>query len=95
MLDQRQTEKGTVLSAGYPAIEKLIDTEDFSKVNSVFEIAYNQLSENARVKRGLKKSREAKKAMRSIELTMSLFKELLEIKYRIQELLKRTQAKKV
>jgi hypothetical protein len=95
MLDQRQTGKGTVLSAGYPAIETLIDTEDFSKVNKAFETAYTQLNENARVKRGLKKSREAKKAMRSIELTMNLFKELLEIKYRIQDLLKRTQAKKV
>lgn len=90
-----QTEKGTVLTAGYPAIEKLIDSEDFDKINSVFGEAYNDLSEQARVKRGLKKSREAKKAMRAIELTMNLFKELLEIKYRIQEMLKRMQAKRV
>jgi len=95
MLDTMQTEKGTVLTAGYPAIEKLIDYEDFDKINSVFGEAYNDLSEQARVKRGLKKSREAKKAMRAIELTMNLFKELLEIKYRIQEMLKRMQAKRV
>lgn len=94
MLETRQTEKGAVITAGYPAIEQLIDTEDFTKINDIFEKAYNQLSENARVKRGLKKSREAKKAMRAIELTMNLFKELLEIKYRIQEMLRRTQAKK-
>jgi len=94
MLDTRQTEKGPVLTAGYPAVEKLIETEDFSEINSVFEKAYNDLSEVARVKRGLKKSREAKKAMRSIELVMTLFKELLEIKYRINALLKKANAKK-
>lgn len=95
MLDTRQTKNGTVVSAGYPAIEKLIDSEDFSKVNAAFERTYNDLSSEAKVKRGLKKSRDAKKAMRAIELTINLFKELLEIKYRIQELLKRTQTKKV
>ncbi len=93
MLEQRQTEKGTVISAGYPAIEKLIDTEDFSVVNDVFEKAYNDLSGQSKIKRGLKKSREAKKGMLAIELTMNLFKELLEIKYKIQEMLKRTQKK--
>ncbi len=95
MLEQRQTPKGTAVSAGYPSIERLIDTEDFSKVNEAFEAAYGELSLVARVKRGLKKSREAKKAMMAIELTMNLFKELLEIKYKIQEMLKRTQVKKV
>lgn len=95
MLEQRQTPKGTQVSAGYPAIERLIDTEDFSAVNNAFESAYKELGETARVKRGLKKSREAKKAMLAIELTMNLFKELLEIKYKIQEMLKRSQAKKV
>lgn len=93
MLEQRQTEKGPVISAGYPAIEKLIDTEDFSVINDVFQKAYSDLAEKAKIKRGLKTSREAKKSMLAIELTMSLFKELLEIKYKIQELLKRTQKK--
>lgn len=95
MLEQRQTPKGTSVSAGYPSIERLIDTEDFSKVNEAFETAYGELTQVAKVKRGLKKSREAKKAMMAIELTMNLFKELLEIKYKIQEMLKRTQVKKV
>ncbi len=94
MLDTRETPKGAVVSAGYPAIEKLVDTEDFSQVNTTFEKAYNELGERSKVKRGLKRSREAKKAMHAIELTMSLFKELLEIKYRIQEMLKKGQAKR-
>lgn len=94
MLDVKKTAKGAKLSAGYPAIEELIDSEDFSAVNKAFEKAYSELADQARVKRGLKKSREAKKGMHSIELVMSLFKELLEIKYRIQEMLKRSQAKR-
>jgi len=95
MLDTRQTEKGPVLTAGYPAVERLIETEDFGDINTVFERAYNDLSEVARVKRGLKRSREAKKAMKSIELVMALFKELLEIKYRINTLLKKANTRKV
>lgn len=95
MLEQKKTQKGTEVSAGYPSIEALINTEDFDGVNSAFEIAYNSLAEQARTKRGLKKSREAKKAMHAIELVMGLFKELLEIKYKIQQMLKSSAAKKV
>lgn len=95
MLEQRQTPKGTAVSAGYPSIERLMDTEDFSTVNDTFAAAYGELTQTAKVKRGLKKSREAKKAMLAIELTMNLFKELLEIKYKIAEMLKRSQTKKV
>ncbi|MBI2341924.1 MAG: hypothetical protein HYU98_04245 [Deltaproteobacteria bacterium] len=90
-----ETKSGGGVSAGYPAIEKLIDSEDFNQINAIFEKAYSELSEQAKVKRGLKKSREAKKAIKSIELMMSLFKELLEIKYKIQALLKKGAAKKV
>lgn len=96
MLDTRQTKKGTTaISAGYPAIEDLLDSEDFKGTNAAFEAAYRELEGIAKVKRGLKKSREAKKAMAAIELIMSLFKELLEIKYKIAQMLKRSQAKKV
>jgi len=95
MLDTRQTDKGPVLTAGYPAVEKLIETEDFSEINAIFEKAYKDLSEVARVKRGLKKSRDAKKAMKSIELVMALFKELLEIKYRINAMLRKASSRKV
>lgn len=83
------------VTAGYPSIESLIDSENFDPVNAVFEKAYGELAENSKLRKGLRKSREAKKAMKAVELTMSLFKELLEIKYKIQEMLKRTQARKV
>lgn len=73
-------------TAGYPEIEHLIDTEDFSEVNKQFQEAYDKLEEVAKHKRGLKKSREAKKAMKAIELTMDLFRELLTIKYRLQDM---------
>lgn len=73
-------------SAGYPEIEHLIESENFTEVNEKFQKAYDQLEELSRKKRGLRKSRDAKKAMQSIELTMDLFRELLTIKYRLQEI---------
>jgi len=71
--------------SGYPAVERLIDTEDFDGINAAFEVAYDELSSIAKRKRGLKTQRDAKKAMRSLELTLDLFRELLAIKYKLQE----------
>ena len=87
MLELKKKGKETVLSAGYPAVEKLIDSEDFKETNKVFETAYTELDELNRKKRGLKKGRDAKKAMKAIEHVVDLFKELLEIKYRLQEMM--------
>lgn len=78
-------EKGSYGEAGYPAVEKLIDTEDFDELNQAFEAAYEELHDIAKRKKGLRTQREAKKAMRSLELTMDLLRELLAIKYRLQE----------
>jgi len=80
-------------TAGYPEIERLIDTEDFSEVNKQFQAAYDKLEDVAKHKRGLKRSREAKKAMKAIELTMDLFRELLTIKYRLQDIAAQKQSK--
>jgi hypothetical protein len=71
---------------GYPRVEKLVETEDFTEINEVFETAYGELAEMASHKKGLKKSREAKKIMKSMELAMDLFRELLAIKYQLQEM---------
>ena len=79
--------------AGYPAIEKLIDTEDFEEVNSAFEVAYAELLDISKKKKGLKTQRDAKKAMHSLELTMELLRELLAIKYRLQEQAKKQHKK--
>ena len=71
---------------GYPRVEKLIDTEDFSEINGAFEDAYAKLAEIDRQKKGLKKGRDAKKVMKSMELVMDLFRDLLAIKYQLQEM---------
>ncbi|MBN1282896.1 MAG: hypothetical protein JXA24_03900 [Proteobacteria bacterium] len=71
--------------AGYPAVERLIDTEDFDDINSAFERAYDELDGIYKKKKGLKTQRDARAAMKSLELTLDLFRELLAIKYRLQE----------
>lgn len=80
-------------SLGYPHIERLIDSEDFSKVNTAFESAYHTLEKLSEDKRGLKKSRDASKGMKAIERVTQLLRELLEIKYRMQEMVKKNAKK--
>ncbi len=80
-------------SAGYPEIEELIETEDFSEVNEKFQEAYNELEQISKKKKGLKKSKDSKQAMKAIELVMELFRELLTIKYRLEELAKKPKSK--
>ena len=70
---------------GYPNIEKLIDSEDFNGVNQAFLQAYKQLEKIFREKKGLKGPKEAKKAMAALEKVAELLKELLQVKYRLQE----------
>ncbi|MFO1464580.1 MAG: hypothetical protein U1F66_12470 [bacterium] len=81
------------LTAGYPRIEKLIETEDFDAVNKSFGHSFEELEKIAKQKSGLGKGKSAKKAMRSYELTMDLFKELLKLKYQMMEVLKKEGAK--
>ncbi len=79
---------------GYPRIERLIDTEEFDSVNKSFAAAYGELEKVARQKAGLGKAKQAKKAMRGYELVMDLLKELLKLKYQMQEALKLQEAQK-
>lgn len=88
MFDTVEKNGKKVLSAGYPAVEALIDSENFDNINRAFEKAYLELDTINRKKRGLKKGRDAKKAMKAIEHVVDLFKELLSIKYRLQEVMK-------
>jgi len=81
------------LTAGYPRIEKLVETEDFDGVNKSFGHSFDELQKIAKQKSGLGKGKAAKKAMRSYELTMDLFKELLKLKYQMMEVLKKEGAK--
>lgn len=79
---------------GYPRIERLIDTEEFDSVNKSFASAYGELEKVARQKAGLGKAKQAKKAMRTYELVMDLLKELLKLKYQMQEALKQQETQK-
>jgi hypothetical protein len=81
------------VTAGYPRIEKLVESENFDAVNQSFGTAYDELQKIAKQKSGLGKGKAAKKAMRAYELTMDLFKELLKIKYQMLEVLKKEDAK--
>lgn len=80
-------------SLGYPHVEKLIDSEDFGEINKAFKSAYERLEEISKEKGGVRKNKEAKKAMQALEKASELLKELLQIKYRLQEELGR-QAKR-
>ena len=82
------------LTAGYPRIEKLIETEQFDKVNASFGKAYEELQQVAKSKSGLGKGKAAKKAIRAYELTMDLFKELLRLKYQMIEAADKNQGGK-
>ncbi len=94
MRNQPPAPEGPYGQAGYPAVERLIDTEQFDEINAAFEGAYAELQEGIKRKRGLKTQKEAKKAMKALELTLDLFRELLAIKYRLQEQIAAQQQKK-
>ncbi len=79
---------------GYPRIERLIDTEEFDPINKSFASAYGELEKVARQKAGLGKAKQAKKAMRAYELVMDLLKELLKLKYQMQEAMKQQESQK-
>ncbi len=81
MFDMRKTPQGEKISAGYPAVEDLIETEQFDAVNKAFGDAYGQLTEIAKKKKGLNAVKGAKAAMLAIDHVMELLKELLAVKY--------------
>ncbi len=64
----------------YPAIEKLVDSEDFDALNHNYGQAYDELEKLAKQK-GVGGSRDSKKAMKALELVMDLLKYLLKLKY--------------
>lgn len=68
----------------YPAIEKLIDSEDFDTINANFGAAYRKLEALAK-QQGLGKSRDAKKGMKALERTMDLLAYLLKLKFQYLE----------
>lgn len=71
--------------AQFPEIERLIESEDFERVNKTFTSAYEELERLAKSKGGMGTSRDAKKAMKALERVMDLLRELLKVKYQIQQ----------
>ncbi len=79
---------------GYPRVEQLIETEDFTKINRDFEKSYAELAAMGQRTRNLKKQKQIKGAMKAMELTMDLFRELLEVKYRLKEMAEEQQKRR-
>src|SRR5262245_7130732 len=69
----------------FPEIERLIETEDFDKINLSFTSAYDELEKLSKAKGGFGKSKDAKKAMKAIERVMDLLRDLLKLKYQMME----------
>jgi len=69
----------------FPEIEKLIEGEDFDKINLSFTVAYDELEKLTKAKGGFGKSKDAKKAMKAIEKVMDLLRDLLKLKYQMME----------
>ncbi len=81
-------------TVGYPRVEKLVETENFDALNQNFGNAHQELSKIAKQKAGLVKGKLAIKAMKAIDLTMDLLKELLKLKYKLVEVAENTQENK-
>ena len=73
-----------VPEARYPEIGRLLETENFNRVNKNFTEAYAALEKISKIK-GLKKAADARKGMKAIERVMDLLKDLLRRKYQTVE----------
>jgi len=68
----------------FPALERLMETEEFDDLNRTFIEAYDTLEKiylaKASVKVDAEKKKSARKIMRSLELTMNLLRDFLQVK---------------
>lgn len=84
-----QKKSNTLL--GYPIIEKLVQTEDFSKVNESVSGCYDTLEKMLKNKTGgLKRQKGIRSALKAYDLTIDLIRELLKTKY---DLMRQNQQK--
>ena len=68
------------VSLGFLALEELVERESFDEVNDIFIKAYEKLEKIAQAKGSTQNKKAAKKAMRSLELTMDLLRDFLQVK---------------
>ena len=73
------------LAAQFPEIEKILQSEDFNKINRSFTAAYGHLEKITKERGGFGKLRDARKAMKAIERVMDLLRYLLKLKYELAE----------
>lgn len=67
---------------GYPFIEKLIESEDFAKINQSISQAYETLERMIKNKiGGLAKQKKVRAALKAYDLTIDLIRDLLKTKY--------------
>ena len=94
MQPKKPTAKTEEKRFGYPHIEALLDSENFDKLNASFSQGYAKLTAVIDNKSStIKAQKDARLAMKAYELTTDLLKELLKLKYVVQEQMKKTQKK--
>ena len=77
---------------GYPIMEKLLETEDFSKINKTMTASYETLERLLKGKSGgLQKQKKVRQALKAYDLTLDLLQELLKAKYANVEKLKQNK----
>ena len=65
---------------GYPHLEKVIESDNFDDLNKTFIESYEKLEKISQSKGDVARKKAAKKAMRSLEITMDLLREFLKVK---------------
>lgn len=83
MTAPRNPSSGNAL--GYPIIEKLIDSEDFVKVNQSMSQGYDTLERMLKQKGGLKKQKSIRQALKAYDLSIDLLRFLLKTKYELAQ----------
>lgn len=76
--------KPVVPEPQYPEIMRLLESEDFERVNRNFTKAYEILEKMSKLK-GLGRASDARKGMKALERVMDLLRDLLRKKYQIME----------
>ncbi len=94
MQPKKPTQKTEEKRFGYPTIEALLDSENFDKLNASFNAGYVKLTAIIDNKSStIKAQKDARLAMKAYELTTDLLKELLKLKYVVQDQMKKNQKK--
>jgi len=80
----RQVPATTNQRLGYPLMESLIESEDFSKVNTSMSGCYDILERQLKQKSGgLSKQKKIRQALKAYDLTIDLIRFLLKTKYEL------------